>query len=90
MTTQNPLSKYRRRKQDKYLRKCERMAKMRAAKERKRLANPVEREPELVRYYPLQLGVRNKRTGETAWIDFKSVRDAARRLSVVAKYYLNY
>lgn len=88
MTTQNPFSKYRRRKQDKYLRKCERLAQMRAAKERKRLANPVEREPEYVRYYPLEIGIRNKRTGETAWTDFKSVRDAAKRLSVIQKHYL--
>ena len=61
---------------------------MRAAKERKRLANPVEREPEYVRYYPLEIGIRNKRTGETAWTDFKSVRDAAKRLSVIQKHYL--
>ena len=63
------------------------MANMRAAKERKRLANPPEREPELIRWFPLELGVRDKRTGEVAWIDLKSVRDAARRLSVIMKYY---
>lgn len=63
------------------------MAKMRAAKERKRIANPIQREPSPVPYYPLQFGVRDKRTGDTAWIDFKSVRDAARRLSVIKKYY---
>jgi hypothetical protein len=57
------------------------------ARERKRLANPIEREQKLVRYYPLQLGVRDKRNGDTAWIDFKSVRDAAWRLSVIQKLY---
>ena len=36
------------------------MARMRAAKERKRLANPVEREPKMVRWFPLELGVRDK------------------------------
>lgn len=62
------------------------MENMRAAKERKRLLNPPEHEPKLVRCYHLELGVRNKLTGETAWIDLKSVRDAARRLGVVLKY----
>lgn len=57
------------------------------ARERKRLANPIEREPKFTRYHPLQLGVRDKRTGETAWVDFTSVRDAARRLSVVQRFY---
>ncbi len=73
------------RRREKVLRK---MQSMRDAKERKRLANPVEREPEYVRYYPLQIGIRNKRTGETAWTDFRSVRDAAKRLSVIQKHYL--
>jgi hypothetical protein len=82
------VSKYRRRFSDKYKRKSERLAKMRAAKEQKRLANPVEREPERVRYSPLQLGIRNKLTGETAWVDFKSIRDAVKRLAVIKKYYL--
>jgi hypothetical protein len=58
-----------------------------AAREAKRLANPVEREPELIRYYPIQLGVRDKISGDIAWIDLRSVRDAARRLSKVLKYY---
>ena len=75
----------RNRRREKVLRK---MKSMRAAKERKRLANPVEREPEYVRYYPLQLGIRNKHTGETAWTDFKSVRDAAKRLTIIQKYCL--
>lgn len=78
-------SKARRDKQKQ--RVCERMARWRQAKERKRLENRVEREPELVRYYPLEIGVRDKRTGETAWIDFRSVRDAAKRLAVVQKFY---
>ncbi len=48
---------------------------------------PWEDEPKFVRYYPLEIGVRDKRTGETAWVDFKSVRDAMRRLSIVSKHY---
>jgi len=76
----------RKRRRDRILRKC---AAMRAAKERKRLANPLfERDPKLVPFYPLQFGVRDKRTGDVAFVDFKSVRDAARRLSVIKRYYL--
>jgi len=75
----------RKRRREKVFRK---MQSMRDAKERKRLANPVEREPEYVRYYPLQIGIRNKHTGETAWTDFKSVRDAAKRLTVIQNHSL--
>jgi len=64
------------------------MSAMRAAKERKRLDRGLcEEEPKMVRWHHLQIGVRDKRTGETAWIDFRSVRDAARRLSVIRRYY---
>jgi hypothetical protein len=63
------------------------MARMRAAKERRRLENPVEREPKLVRWFPLELGVRDKVSGDVAWVDFRSVRDAAKRLSVLQKFY---
>lgn len=63
------------------------MARMRAAKERKRLANPVERETRYVRWFPLEIGVRDKSSGEVAWTDFRSVRDAAKRLSIVQKFY---
>ncbi len=74
----------RKQRREKILRK---LANMRAAKDRKRLANPVEREPKLVRWYPLQFGVRNKRTGETAWADLRSARDAAKRIGIILKYY---
>lgn len=75
---------YRKNRRERILRK---MTLMRAAKERKRLEFPVEREPKMIRYFPFELGVRVKHTGETAWIDLRSVRDASRRLSVVLKYY---
>ena len=68
-------------------RMLQKLANMRAVKARKRLANPVEREPKMVRYYPLSLGVKDKRTGDVAWVDFRSIRDAIRRLSVVQKEY---
>lgn len=77
--------KNRKDRRDRVLRK---MSVMRSAKARKRLENTVLlREHELVPFYPLRLGVRDKRTGDIAWIDFKSVRDAARRLSVIQKFY---
>ena len=63
------------------------MSNMRAAKERKRLANPIEREPKLVPWHPLELGVRDKASGEVGWVDFKSLRDAMRRLADVRKFY---
>lgn len=70
---------------DRKLRKC---ANMRAAKERKRLANPVEREPKLVRYYPLEICVRNKLTGEeTSWHDIRSVRRVAVQIGLLLKHY---
>jgi len=74
-------------RESRYDRMLLRLARARAAKEAKRLANPVEREPKLAPYYPLQLGVRDKRTGDTAWVDFRSLRDAMRRLAVVQRYY---
>jgi len=63
------------------------MANMRAAKARKRLENPVEREPRMVRWFPIELGLRDKRTQQIAWVDFKSVRDAAKRLAIVQRFY---
>lgn len=63
------------------------MAAMRAAKERKRRENPVDQEPRMQRYYPLELGLRDRRTGDVAWVEFRSVRDAMRRLSIVQRYY---
>jgi hypothetical protein len=68
-------------------RRLRQLAQMRAAKEHKRLAHPIVREPKWERCFPLEIGVRDKRTGESAWTDFTSVRDAARRLAVVRKYY---
>lgn len=60
----------------------------RASKERKRLASPPQMEPKMERFFPLEFGVRH--TGDmstAAWVPFKSVRDATRRLSVVQRFY---
>ena len=74
--------KYRR---EKMLRK---MSNMRAAKKRNRLAHPAVREPKLVPWHPLEIGVRDKLSGEVGWVDFKSLRDAMRRLNDVRKFYV--
>lgn len=63
------------------------LANMRAAKERKRLENPMEREPKLVRWFPLEFGVRDKRNEDTVWMDLKSTRDVAKRIAVLLKHY---
>jgi hypothetical protein len=57
------------------------------AREAKRLANPAGREPKLVPFYPLDLGVRDKLSGDTAFVDLRSGRDAARRIAVILKFY---
>jgi len=83
-------SKYRKRRQDKYLRKCARLAQMRAAKARKRQAaidaGLLEREPKMERFYPLAFGVRRKSNGETHWHDLVSARHAAKALGLILKY----
>ena len=71
----------------KYHKICEKMARWRTAKEHKRLSNPVEREPKFEKYYPLEFGILNKRTGEIFWLGLKSVRDVAKRVGIVLKYY---
>lgn len=61
---------------------------MRAAKARKRMARlPEEAVAKQLPDYALEIGVRVKRTGEMGWFDFRSVRDAARRLAMVRRFY---
>lgn len=69
------------------MRQLERLSEMRAAKARKRLDNQPEREPKMVPWYPMELGIRDKISGETCWIDLKSCRDAAKRIAVLLKFY---
>ena len=78
---------YRKRRRNALLR---RMAAMRAAKERKRLERAApEHSPRLTRWHPLELGLRDKTSGDVAWVEFKSLRDAMRRLAVVQNWYIN-
>ena len=67
------------------------LANMRAAKAKKRLANPPpEPEPKLERWHRFELGIRDKVAGAAgygeAWIDLRSVRDAAKRISVILRH----
>lgn len=77
-------------RQAKRQRMLRKMANMRAAKERKRLANgPREEEPRMImaRHPHISWAMRDDLSGEVVWMEFKSVRDMARRISVVARYY---
>ena len=64
----------------------QKMASMRAAKERKRLENPPEREPKMVRFHRFEFAVKDKLTGEQAWHDLVSVRHAAKALGLILKF----
>lgn len=77
--------KNRNQRRDRMLRKMENM---RAAKERKRLERgPRDEELKLVRFFKLEFGVRDKRNGDTVWMDLKSTRDVAKRIAVLLKHY---
>jgi hypothetical protein len=81
--------KRRNRWQDKRLRLLKKMAAMRAAKERKRLARgPCEEPARFVPWAPLEFGVRDKVTGEVVWMDLRSGRDVARRVAVLLRHYV--
>lgn len=41
-------------------------------------ASKPDREPRFVRYFPLQIGLRDTRTGEEGWTELRSVRQALR------------
>lgn len=84
-----PFLRRRNRRQDKRERMLKKMANWRAAKERKRqarLADGWRPEPKLERYYPLEFGVRVKSTGETHFVDLRSVRHAAKALGLILKF----
>ena len=74
---------YRKRRREAVLRK---MAAMRAAKARKRLEQPAQREPLLQRYYRFEYGVRDKTTGQTERRDLVSVRQAAKAIGLILKF----
>lgn len=64
------------------------LANMRAAKERKRqerIAAGWTPETRLERWYPLEIGIRDKRSGECEFVDLRSVRQAIRLVSVMLR-----
>lgn len=75
---------YRKLRRERVLRK---MAAMRAAKERKRLENPPELESRMQRWYRFEFGVRDKVTGQTDFVDLRSVRHAAKALGLILNFY---
>ena len=86
MSTAGPFFNYRKARRDRVLRK---MAAMRAAKERKRLARPAPvPDPERQRWHRLEFGVRDKLTGQTAWHDLKSVRHATIAVRLLLRHYV--
>jgi hypothetical protein len=86
-----PVSKYRKRRQDKHKRRCDRLSAMRAAKVRKRqerIDAGWTPEPKMERFFPLSFAVRDDLTGEeSGWIKLRSVRNASKKLAMVMKYY---
>ena len=65
------------------------LANMRAAKERKRqerIAAGWIPEPRMARYHRFEIGIRNKLTGETCFVDLKSARQAHKIAGLILKY----
>ena len=87
MTTPSVFFTARKRRRERILQK---MAAMRAAKERKRLERG-PRDEELrgpvVRHPNLSWAMRDELSGDVVWMEFQSVRDMARRAGMVAKFY---
>lgn len=71
----------------------QKMANMRAAKERKRQESvSAGGTPEppcgpVVRHPNLSWAMRDELSGEVVWLEFKSVRDMTRRAAMVARFY---
>lgn len=91
MLTVNPVSKYRRRRYNKWLQKSQRLAQMRVAKAKKHqfmIESGLidEPEPKMQRYYKFEFGVRDKITGETEWHDLVSIRHASKALGLILKF----
>ena len=86
-----PFLRRRNRRQDKRERMLRKMANWRRRKAEIRqeriAAGLLEREPKLVRYFPLEFGVRVKATGETHFVDLRSGRQAAKALGLILKYF---
>ena len=81
--------KRRNRFQDKRLRQLKKLENMRAAKKRKHdeaVAAGWRPEPKFRKAYLFEIGIRNKATGETCFVDLKSARQAKTIAGLVLKY----
>jgi hypothetical protein len=67
------------------------MARMRAAKARKRQRlideGLLEHEPKMERWFRFEYGVRDKLTGDMHFRDLSSVRQASKALGLILKFY---
>jgi hypothetical protein len=67
----------------------QRLAAMRAAKERRRLERgPVEQEPRMEKWNRYTITVTDRLTGERGSFELRSLRNVQRRLSVVLRYFI--
>lgn len=78
---------YNRRLARKLSERGKRMAKARWAKWRGAAPLRPEPEPKRHRWYPFEFGVRVKATGETQFVDLRSVRHAKKALGLIVKFY---
>ena len=79
----------RNRRQDKRVRQLEKLARWRKRKAElraERIAAGWTPEPKFVRAYPFEIGIRNKQTGETCFVDLKSARQAHKIAGLILKY----
>jgi hypothetical protein len=68
---------------------AKKMAAMRAAKERKRIARGRRDEPpKMIRSTGLSFAIRDDLSGDVVWMPLVSARDVFRRVTVVLKYYM--
>jgi hypothetical protein len=75
-------------RREKRLRQLAQMRAAKARRRRERLAAGWTPEPKMERYFPFELGVRVKATGETAWADLRSVRHADTALGLLLKFFV--
>ena len=85
-----PLLRRRNYRQDKRVRQLEKLKRWRQRKAEIRqeriAAGLLEREPKLERWYKFEIGIKNKLTGETCFVDLKSARQAHKIAGLVLKY----
>ena len=82
--------KSRNKRQDKRQRQLDKLARWRKRKAEIRqeriAAGLLEREPKFERWYRFEIGIRNKHTGETCFVDLKSARQAHKIAGLILKY----